>query len=313
MSVIEHFTTRSVAPQSRLDFWNRIAGETFGGMVVDSAAEQFNAELWRWPLASLTLVRPHAQMGTIRRWQEIAPPCDADVLLLHMQRSGHSRNTQNDRTTELRAGDFEICHGGEPYVMQLPAEHELLVVEMPRAMLAARVPGLNDKLSHRYSGKDISARLLHDFLDSLWRQGDQSHADPLWQQQIADIFVDLLAVALRTGGRPGEGQDQSRLAQRIMAFIDAQLTDPLLKTSSIADAMGVSARTVQNVFATMRTTPSGHIQKLRLERAARLLANTERPASITEIAFDCGFNDSAYFTRCFRHQFGLSPREFRNR
>ena len=28
---------------------------------------------------------------------------------------------------------------------------------------------------------------------------------------------------------------------------------------------------------------------------------------ISDIAFDCGFNDLSYFNRCFRRRFGLSP------
>ena len=48
----------------------------------------------------------------------------------------------------------------------------------------------------------------------------------------------------------------------------------------------------------------------RLESAAeRLRAQPE--LSITEVAFDYGFNDSAYFSRCFRHRFGARPRDWR--
>ena len=36
-------------------------------------------------------------------------------------------------------------------------------------------------------------------------------------------------------------------------------------------------------------------------------------ASITEVAFEMGFNDSAYFARCFRQRFGVAPREWRTR
>jgi AraC-like DNA-binding protein len=33
--------------------------------------------------------------------------------------------------------------------------------------------------------------------------------------------------------------------------------------------------------------------------------------SISQICFRWGFNDSAHFSRAFRNQFGLSPREHR--
>ena len=44
----------------------------------------------------------------------------------------------------------------------------------------------------------------------------------------------------------------------------------------------------------------------RLRKAAELLAQRgER--RISDIAFECGFNDLSYFNRCFRRRFGLTP------
>jgi len=62
----------------------------------------------------------------------------------------------------------------------------------------------------------------------------------------------------------------------------------------------------------MGTTPSAYIMERRLRRAADWL--TASPgASITEVAFELGFNDSAYFARCFRQQFGVPPRDWRRK
>jgi len=33
--------------------------------------------------------------------------------------------------------------------------------------------------------------------------------------------------------------------------------------------------------------------------------------SITAVAFDCGFNDPAYFGRVFKQEFGLTPQAWR--
>ena len=35
-----------------------------------------------------------------------------------------------------------------------------------------------------------------------------------------------------------------------------------------------------------------------------------RTMNISEIAYEVGFNDSKYFTRCFTKQFGISPSAF---
>ena len=58
-------------------------------------------------------------------------------------------------------------------------------------------------------------------------------------------------------------------------------------------------------------TPFQFIQRLRLERAASLISSKPH-LSITEIAFVCGFNEPAVFSRNFKNHFGKSATEFRN-
>ena len=60
-----------------------------------------------------------------------------------------------------------------------------------------------------------------------------------------------------------------------------------------------------------RTTPGKWLQEKRLERAAVILHNEN--ANITQVAFDCGFEDSSHFSRAFKKRFGESPLYYRNR
>ncbi|PJJ66450.1 helix-turn-helix domain-containing protein [Chryseobacterium geocarposphaerae] len=56
-------------------------------------------------------------------------------------------------------------------------------------------------------------------------------------------------------------------------------------------------------------SPANYIKSKRLERAAELLiATSER---ITDIAFDCGFNDLANFTKSFHERYQQSPTNYR--
>ena len=57
---------------------------------------------------------------------------------------------------------------------------------------------------------------------------------------------------------------------------------------------------------------SMRLMELRLRHAADLLAH-EPLRRISDIAFDCGFNDLSYFNRCFRRRFGLTPTAARGR
>ena len=56
-------------------------------------------------------------------------------------------------------------------------------------------------------------------------------------------------------------------------------------------------------------SPIDYLLHVRLAKAGELLLKTSTPVS--EIAADCGFNDSNYFSRQFRKAYGLSPRDYR--
>lgn len=56
-------------------------------------------------------------------------------------------------------------------------------------------------------------------------------------------------------------------------------------------------------------SPSQFITRIRLDRAKQLLRETNMP--IYKISEEIGYTDSFYFTRLFRKDTGMSPREFR--
>jgi methylphosphotriester-DNA--protein-cysteine methyltransferase len=110
-------------------------------------------------------------------------------------------------------------------------------------------------------------RVFHDFLRSLWHQGDLSGQDRQWQQGVSAVFYDLVALAMRGSTRPEERATDHALRDKVLALVDAHLGDPALRTLTLADACHASVRTIQNVFAMMGTTPSGYILERRLRRA----------------------------------------------
>lgn len=60
-----------------------------------------------------------------------------------------------------------------------------------------------------------------------------------------------------------------------------------------------------------RKTCTAFINEIRLGHACRLLLESE--ASITEIAFACGFRNLSNFNRRFRERYAMSPRDYRKR
>lgn len=308
MTAVQKFATDGIAPPERLAFWNSLVDRVYSGTYVKSPNDEFSGEMWTWQVGDLAMIRPRSTASFVGR----DPRYTADErLILHLQCRGSSIHKQSGTETTLGAGDFIIASPHEAYAIDLAA-HELLVVEFPRAPLAERFPGIDDALRQRMSGSTPGARVFHDFLLSLWRQSQQGLADDDWQDGVSQVFYDLVALAMRGASKPDAPAQDSALRRRVLGIVEAQLADPGLRTLSLASACNASVRTIQNMFATMGTTPSAYILERRLARAAERLVSAQG-ASITEVAFELGFNDSAYFARAFRQRFGISPREWRRK
>jgi transcriptional regulator GlxA family with amidase domain len=85
----------------------------------------------------------------------------------------------------------------------------------------------------------------------------------------------------------------------------------VITLEELASVAGLPSRTFTRQFKIItNNTPIGYLTKIRLDHAKDYLENSN--LSISEIAFKCGFTDSNYFTKSFKAQCHISPREWRN-
>lgn len=83
-----------------------------------------------------------------------------------------------------------------------------------------------------------------------------------------------------------------------------------ISCDKIAQQLGFSSSYLRAVFQKEGDIPiSRMITQVRLARARELLQNTN--LRISEIAMQCGFGDSNYFSAVFHRTLGLSPRQYR--
>ncbi|WP_416864649.1 MAG: helix-turn-helix domain-containing protein [Imperialibacter sp.] len=99
--------------------------------------------------------------------------------------------------------------------------------------------------------------------------------------------------------------------ERIAIYIAQNYAQPI-KAAEIGEAVGLHPDYANTIFRkAFGSTLSEHIMKERISHAQRQLAATD--TSITEIAFQCGFNSISRFNACFMKMNGCTPREFRRR
>ncbi len=58
-------------------------------------------------------------------------------------------------------------------------------------------------------------------------------------------------------------------------------------------------------------TPVELIRRIRLNKAAELIE--KKFGNLSEIALEVGFNNPAYFSECFKKQFGVTPSQYQQK
>jgi transcriptional regulator GlxA family with amidase domain len=125
-----------------------------------------------------------------------------------------------------------------------------------------------------------------------------------------------LVVSVRTASpssTPLRGPMPSGLDARQLRLVDGAIREKIgepLSVSTLSSIAGLSRSHFSHVFrATVGRTPHAHIVRLRIERAMKLMIDTDVPLS--EIALATGFSDQAHFSNTFRRTLGVTPKQWR--
>ncbi len=126
-----------------------------------------------------------------------------------------------------------------------------------------------------------------------------------------DLMRFIVEVLALLRAKPGEG---SLLPDWLARACTAMSEEENLKggVRRLGELAGVSAgHLCRTVRAHYGMTPTVFVADLRLRHAEMLLATTS--ASLTEIAYRCGFASPSYFSKSFHASRGVAPRDFRYR
>lgn len=101
--------------------------------------------------------------------------------------------------------------------------------------------------------------------------------------------------------------DEQFLA-RLMAAIEERMDDESLSVEALAREVGMSRSQLhRKVTALTDRPPNVFLRAIRLQRARQLLE--QQAGNTTEVAFMVGFSSLAYFSKCFKDEFGMTPTE----
>jgi AraC-like DNA-binding protein len=215
---------------------------------------------------------------------------------------------------QVAAGDIVFGPTGVAAALRLATRFRLLLITAPRVALDPRLVAPKAvRVGHLPAAHGVNlvfSGLLRSTADAIEDLSD----DQLRPVELA--VTEFLVACLASETAPSRGPAARRAAQlhRVRQTIETLLAEPDLTLRRAAEAEGVSPRYLQKLFAGAGESFSAYVRLRRLERCRLDLVSPRYAGdSISTTCFRWGFNGSAHFSRAFRGQYGVSPREYRQR
>lgn len=262
---------------------------------------------------------------------------------------GTGVNVINDEHLPIRAGDVFVLHGNRPHGFKDTKELSLVNVIFDRSLLdvhqleISKLPGYQALFEvepallefgkfERHLQLDFSQltrvraltnameielnsssrnRPSHDFDDR--DKAAELDVQPIDQGShliALGHFMILIGTLSRWyAGKPINDPQKTHQIGKVLSYMETHYDQPF-DIDEITQKSGMSRRSFYRAFTDLTgKTPITYLLNLRIARAAHLLQTTDK--NITETAFDCGFEDSNYFSRQFRKIIGITPRAYK--
>lgn len=230
------------------------------------------------------------------------------------QLGGRSRVTQGHHSAVLEPGMWSVYDTTREYGIESSERSRFMVLLMPQSESHGWSSGI-EALAGRALDGGGAPRIVMSALAGMLRDGTLLDSES--QRTLQDSTVALMERALdaevQARGLSLSADNATRLA-RAQDWMRAHLANPHLTIEAVAQACGMSRRSLYNLFLASGTTPHAFLQQVRLQRARALLGQPgSREIAVTQIAQDCGFADPAYFSRVFRRAYGQPPSLWRQK
>jgi AraC-like DNA-binding protein len=208
----------------------------------------------------------------------------------------------------MTAGDVLLWDSIAPVDVEVVEPFAKRTLIVPRERVLAVCPRLAETSSVPPLGRNGAALLLVRYLNALALE--LPRLDAAAGDAAAAAALELLRAAVEPSVPTSRAATRAAVRAEVRRYVRSHLRDESLDPAAIAAAHGISVRALHALFEDGAESVAGLVRR---ERLARCFEDLELPSggSVTEIAFRWGFRDASHFTRAFKREFDLTPRELR--
>lgn len=307
-AAIARARTADVPERDRFSYFRDAISDVYLGIRTEwEGSGDFDAEFDSIDAGGAVLARMRAPGHVGRRAEGLVRRRPDEAVYLNLGLGGGHRVDHLGRAWQVGDGQPFLLDAERPFLVDFAARptfrlFSLRVEKDARfAPDAEAVRRIDERLTRTAVGRQLTAqaRLMCAELE----------AGRLAVAAAMSVPVRALLAVLAA-----DPDDRPRRIDDYLDVARGRLGDPGFTVGDLADAFGVTVRTVQGVFAAEGTTFGTWLLESRLDLARdRLLDDTWRARAIGEVARASGFRDPSHFHRAFRARFGATPGELRGR
>lgn len=306
-----HTSTERLPVAERFSYWADVVAQTFVPLECDTPARRsFAGSIRHRRMARVGITEVSASAQRVQRTRAKIVQAPSDDLIVVVNVSGQCRVGQRSVGALLGAEEGAMVWAGAPYFFEFPDAFRQIVLKVPRVLLRI-APAANATPPLRLA---VGPARLMRHLALAVLEGSEAMSETE-EASVERVFIELLRSA--TTPLPTDNRNIAVASTRYsdaLDFIAQNLANPGLTPAAVAAHLRLSRRSLSRLFAINGTTIERSIWSVRLAAARDQLADPNlRHQSITDVAFACGFNDAAHFSRSFLNGYGMTPSQFRAR
>lgn len=211
------------------------------------------------------------------------------------------------QTLQLKAGDMVLLDASLSHTLLFSDPALCSTVQIPPHVLSERgIPVRFSSGCHPVHANPEVAAVRDLFLTFC---AHVSSAGDVLRKRVGRQFLDLMDIVVRSSDASHSGRSPEAMLLRAKQLIARRFGHPDLSLSQIADELHVSTSSLIRAFRDRGLSPMRFANSVRLEHASRMLQGPSR-ITVQEVAAHCGFTSLAHFSRSFKKEHGMAPRDY---
>jgi AraC family transcriptional regulator, positive regulator of tynA and feaB len=302
------YSTRALTRSRGTPTWTSLVHAFIGGCRVQPLGSEdgFVGRLVAWQLGCLQFVRAQAQGIAVRAIPGHAggpSPVGTRSVWLGMCLAGGYEMESGRHTAQVKPSNIAVLDGARLPTITFAPVCDLLWVKVPRVLLPVGSPDEGPLIIDGTRGTGCLAQITLRGIAERQRELELANTDA-----IVEGVIRLVSAAVTPSGHDASrtSAHRARALRRVKQHVERNLGDDALSMQSVADALGLSARYINKLFESERTSLMRWTWSRRLEYARIALSSGGRRA-VGEVACAFGYKNAAHFSRVFRAKFGRAP------